>query len=570
MEKNPLLKVDNLAVSFDTSRGEHKAVKGLSFELGSSETIGIVGESGSGKTLTCLSILGLAPISARVVSGTALFQSRDGSSIDLISADKRQLQSLRGRELGIIFQNPSSSLNPVYKCGFQVAEVLVRHLGLNNLQAKEATLELFAEVQLQNPARIFEAYPHELSGGQKQRVMIAMAMACKPRALFADEPTSSLDVTVQRAILELMIGLKEKHQMSLVFISHDLTVVRELADQILVMYEGQIVEQGRAQDVFSAPRHPYTRGLLSCRPPTWLRLKRLPTIPDFVDQEPNASIIGPGNIVSATERALNHERIYSSPPLMKVEGLETRFNERTLSGTNNLIRAVDNVSFDVFQGETLGLVGESGCGKSTLVRSLLRLIEPQKGQVIYKDLDVLKLSPRRMRAVRKELQIVFQDPYSSLNPRISIGESIIEPMKVHGLFGTDSQRRKKAQSLLEKVGLDPEFYHRYPNEFSGGQRQRACIARALASEPEFLICDESVSALDVSVQAQVLNLLNSLKSEMGFTCLFISHDLSVVKFMSDRIMVMRDGKIVEVGEADYLYSHPANEYTRSLISSIPE
>ena len=502
------------------------------------------------------------------------------NAIDLLKLPEKEMQKYRGNEIAMIFQEPMTSLNPVIKCGKQVMESILLHSDLSKKAAKEKTLELFDEVQLPRPVSIFNSYPHQISGGQKQRVMIAMAMSCNPSILIADEPTTALDVTVQKTILELMQKLQQKHNMGIIFITHDLGVIGEIADHVLVMYNGSIVEQGDAADIFNHPKHPYTKGLLSCRPPLDKRYKLLPTIASFMEADNGSNKKAPGGarqfsdpiIVNYKERKKQHEKIYSQEPILKVRNIKTYFplKKNLLGKTTEYLKAVDNVSFDVYPGETLGLVGESGCGKTSLGRSILSLIGSSGGQIIFDGVDITKLPFQKLRALRKEMQIIFQDPYSSLNPRITVGSAIIEPMRVHQLYANNKKRKLKAIELLEKVNMDSSHFYRYPHEFSGGQRQRICIARALALNPKFIICDESVSALDVSIQAQVLNLLNKLKEDYNFTYIFISHDLSVVKFMSDRMIVMKDGKILEIGEADKIYTSPETDYTRSLIEAIPK
>ncbi|HNW97689.1 MAG TPA: ABC transporter ATP-binding protein [Bacteroidales bacterium] len=575
----PLLEIKNLCTEFSSEEGIVKAVDNISFNLNKGETLGIVGESGSGKSITSLSIMRLLPPNGKTSNGEILYHQENPS--DLISIPEKKMRTFRGKEIAMIFQEPMTSLNPVMKCGKQIVEVLKLHLHLSNKEGKEKTLQLFEEVQLPRPSTIFNSYPHELSGGQKQRVMIAMAMSCNPSILIADEPTTALDVTVQKTILQLMKNLQQKHNMSIIFISHDLGVIAEIADNVLVMYKGKIVEQGNVKEIFSNPKHPYTKGLIACRPSMNVRLRKLPVVADFMETDIEGNIsekikdiseITSSLVIKNEERKLYHEKIFSKKPILEVKNLKTYFpiRESIFRKTKNYIKAVNNVSFDVYTGETLGLVGESGCGKTTLGRTILRLIEPTEGKVLFKGKDIASLSQNELRKIRKNIQIIFQDPYSSLNPRMTIGDAILEPMMVHSLHSNDKERKENVFSLLDKVNIPAKHYNRYPHEFSGGQRQRVCIARALALQPEFIICDESVSALDVSIQAQVLNLLNDLKREFGFTYIFISHDLSVVKFMSDRMIVMKDGMIQEYGDSDEIYSNPKTEYTQKLIAAVPK
>ena len=580
--ENTLLEFKNLVVEFHTEGTTVKAVNDVSFTLNRGETIGIVGESGSGKSVTSLTAMRLIPSPPGVISGgKIIFHQKDGTVTNLLSISEEAMRKFRGNDIAMIFQEPMTSLNPVFTCGNQVMEAIILHQKLNKEAAKAITISLFEEVQLPDPERIFSTYPHQISGGQKQRVMIAMAMSCQPSILIADEPTTALDVTVQKTILQLMQKLQKEKDMGIMFITHDLGVIAELADKVVVMYKGKIVEQGNVWDIFTNPQHPYTKGLLACRPPLDKRYTFLPTVSDFMQEDENGEVIDSSISVEEftkdlaipdSDRKAKQEKIFAQDPVLKIKNLKTYFPIRSgfFGGTTSHVKAVDDVVFDVFPGETLGLVGESGCGKTTIGRTILRLEEPTGGEMIYKGNDIAKMTADELRAFRKEVQIIFQDPYSSLNPRMTIGNAIMEPMQVHGILENDEQRKKKVEELLARVSLDPSHFYRYPHEFSGGQRQRIGIARALAVNPKFIICDESVSALDVSVQAQVLNLLNELKEEFGLTYIFISHDLSVVKYMSDRMVVMQEGKIEELGDADQIYNKPATPYTQKLIDAIPE
>ena len=543
--------------------------------------MGVVGESGSGKSVTALSLMKLIDLPGTVSGGKILYQAADEPPVNLLQLPDAAMRAYRGNEIAMIFQEPMTALNPLRTCGEQVAEAIRLHRHTDSATTKEQVIALFEKVRLPDPAAIADRYPHELSGGQKQRVMIAMAISCHPRLLIADEPTTALDVTVQKAILELLRELQQQMGMSVIFITHDLGVVAEIAERVVVMYKGNIVEEGPVKDVFLRPQHPYTKGLLACRPPLDKRLARLPVTRDFMETDARGQIYEKAGtvqalvnslVVSGAALRLREQQLAAAPPLLEVHGLRTWFPlKRSITGkVLRWAKAVDGVSFNVITGETLGLVGESGCGKTTLGRSLLRLAEPTGGSILYKGQDLRSLSPAGMRALRKDMQLIFQDPYASLNPRQTIGAAILEPMQVHGLYGSGRSQKEKVLELLEKVNLTGDHYHRYPHEFSGGQRQRIVIARALAVDPSFIICDESVAALDVSIQAQVLNLLMRLREELGFTCIFISHDLSVVRFISDRMMVMQKGRIVEQGAADEVYHHPQNEYTRQLIAAIPK
>ena len=547
MDKDNILEVRNLKVAFDG----RTVVENVNFSLRRGTTLGIVGESGSGKSVSTLALMGLLPKNA-TVSGSAVLEGSE-----LLTLDEEGFRGIRGKRISMIFQEPMTSLNPVQKCGAQVVEMLRQHEEVTAQDARERVIGLFREVLLPRPEKIFDSYPHEISGGQKQRVMIAMALVNKPDILIADEPTTALDVTVQKTILELLRDLQEKHGTSIIFITHDLGVIAQVADEIMVMYRGKVMEQGPAAEILHNPKEPYTKGLLACRPPLEDKPRRLPTVEEYLEGERYAG--------ATTDSDASPLSPHPSP-LLSVKDLSVTYTlKRNFFGKPvQTLKGVDGVTFDIMEGETLGLVGESGCGKSTLGRALLRLIEHSSGSVSYRNKPLDTLSSKEMRALRPKLQIIFQDPYSSLNPRITIGDAIREPLTVHG--GGD---RSKVLELMEQVGLRAEWYSRYPHELSGGQRQRVCIARALILQPELVICDESVSALDVSVQAQVLNLLNDLKEKYHYTYLFITHDLSVVHYMADRIMVMQKGKIVESGTPDDLFHNPQTDYTRTLIEAIP-
>lgn len=585
---HPLLSIKDLSIDFLSAAGNTRALKGISFTVNKGEIVALVGESGSGKSVTSLAILQLLPSPPAVYSSGSIFFSENGTDqTDMLKTARQSLQSIRGNKIAMIFQEPMTSLNPVLTCGEQIMEAVLSHNKISNAAAKELALQWMEKVKLPEPQLLFKRYPHQLSGGQKQRVMIAMAMCCEPALLICDEPTTALDVTVQQTILQLIRELQQQTGMGVIFITHDLGVVAEVADRALVMYKGEIVEQNTVLQLFKDPQHPYTEGLLACRPALHKKGERLPVVSDFYDaNEKNADFADDqaGKQVEF-DKNRNKEKAFNSPEdnsqnprpsdlpvLLKVENLCVSFSvaKTFLGKTTKVIKAVDDVSFEIYKGETLGLVGESGCGKTTLGRTILRLIPPTSGSIYYEGKDFTAVSKPDLRALRKELQIVFQDPYSSLNPRITIGSAIGEPLKVHNIIDSERGRRERVKELLEKVGLRPEHYNRYPHEFSGGQRQRIVIARALALNPSFIVCDESVSALDVSVQAQVLNLLNDLKREFGFTVVFISHDLSVVRYISDRIMVMNKGRIEEIGEAEEIYNHPQSAYTQRLIAAIPK
>lgn len=557
----PVLSVLNLEISFRKEGVYSAVIKNISYDLQPNEILGIVGESGSGKSVSSLAIMGLLPVNiSRITAGDIIFNSKNVGDLS-----ERELQHLRGNEIAMIFQEPMSSLNPSLKCGFQVQEILLQHTRLSVAESKTETLLLFEKVKLPSPKLLFDKYPHEISGGQKQRVMIAMAIACKPKLLIADEPTTALDVTVQKEIIQLLKDIQQQTGMSIIFISHDLSLVSEIAHRVLVMYQGEIVEQGEVDQIFKHPQHSYTKALIASRPSLDFRLKRLPTIQDFLDDTINPEV------VTQEDRTRFHEKLYNQVPILEVVNVEKEyFSSSGFFGKKIGFKAVNDVSFKLYEGETLGLVGESGCGKSTLGNAILQLDKATAGKILYRGQDITKLGSSAIKKLRKEIQIIFQDPYSSLNPRIPIGQAIMEPMKVHGLHKNDSERKIKTIEILERVGLDASYFNRYPHEFSGGQRQRIGIARTIALQPKLIVCDESVSALDISVQAQVLNLLNELKENFGFTYIFISHDLAVVKYMSDQVLVMNKGQIEEIADADELYAHPQKEYTKLLINAIPK
>jgi len=563
---NSILKIKNLSISFPSKAEENEVVHNIYFQLNENEILGIVGESGSGKSVTALSILGLLSKNAKI-KGSSFFKLNE-ENIELSQLNDKEFQMIRGNEISMIFQEPMSSLNPSLTCGFQVLEILLQHTKIDKEEAKKQVIALFNKVKLPRAAHIFSQFPHQISGGQKQRVMIAMAIACKPKILIADEPTTALDVTVQKEIVLLLKELQQENGMSIIFITHDLALISEIANKVLVMYKGNIVEQGNVTQVFKNPKNDYTKALIHSKPSLNVRLKVLPTIDDYLDKNNNERIDNKNEklvIITKKEREEKHLKMYEKTPLLEVRNLATYFTTKTTT-----VKAVDNVSLKIYEGETLGLVGESGCGKTTLGRTIMGLEKATKGAILYKNKDIIKLSKKELRKLRKEIQIIFQDPFSSLNPRILVGEAILEPMQVHKLYNSDKERKEKVFEILKKVGLEKAHYYRYPHEFSGGQRQRIGIARTIALQPKLIICDESVSALDVSVQAQVLNLLNQLKNDFSFTYIFISHDLAVVKYMADQLVVMNKGKIEEIGDADAIYANPKTEYTKALINSIPK
>ncbi len=559
MNNTPLLTIDDLNISFG-KKVNHAVVENVSFTVSQNEILGIVGESGSGKSVTSMAIMGLLPRETAKVTGTILFEGED-----LLRLGSKEFQKIRGNEIAMIFQEPMSALNPSISCGDQVAEMLRIHLKLSYSEAKKETLSLFEKVKLPRPNEIYNSYPHQISGGQMQRVMIAMAISCKPKLLIADEPTTALDVTVQREVLLLLKELQKETGMSLIFISHDLALVSEIAQRVVVMYKGKVEEVGMVLEIFKYPKSTYTKALLAARPTLDIRLDKLPTIASLAEKKFVPKEITP------QERAFHHKKLYLNAPILEIQNLEKYyFQKPLLFGKKQTVKAVNDVSFSVFEGETVGLVGESGCGKSTLGKTILQLEKATGGKVLFRGKDITLLKSKEIRQLRKDIQIIFQDPYSSLNPRLTIGQAIMEPMKVHRIGTNDFQRRSKTKDLLIRVGLDETYFDRYPHELSGGQRQRVGIARTIALEPKLVICDESVSALDISVQAQVLNLLNELKNDFGFTYIFISHDLAVVKFMADQLIVMNNGKIEEIGDADEIYANPTKLYTQKLIEAIPK
>ncbi len=592
MEDSKLLDLSNLCVAFAQKNGYRNVVNNVNYTLYRGRTLGIVGESGSGKSVSSLALMGLLPKTAKVTGKALLSELSDKSDqsnnppspIDLLALSEDELRHYRGNHIAMIFQEPMTSLNPVHKCGAQVVEMLQQHEKVSFKEAREQVIELFKEVLLPRPEKIFDSYPHEISGGQKQRVMIAMALINHPDILIADEPTTALDVTVQKTILDLLRSLQQKHGISIIFITHDLGVISQIADDILVMYRGHMVEQGPAADILQHPKEPYTQGLLACRPPLDSRPERLPTVEDYLSNE---EVKMKNEELADTTNNSTFDIKHSTLVTVKDLTVEYTLKKSLFGKPLQTLKGVDGISFDIMEGETLGLVGESGCGKSTLGRALLRLIDHSDGSILYRGRPLDTLNAKEMRSLRPKLQIIFQDPYSSLNPRITIGDAISEPLMVHkgeklkekgeshDIHNTISpltshlSPKERVCALMQQVGLNPDWYNRYPHELSGGQRQRVCIARALILQPELVVCDESVSALDVSVQAQVLNLLNDLKRQYHYTYLFITHDLSVVKFLSDRIMVMQQGRIVEQGTPDDLFAHPKTDYTRTLIEAIP-
>lgn len=577
-----LLSVHNLQVSFRGDEGIVNAVKNISFDLAQGQTIGIVGESGSGKSATALAIMGLLGESGKITNGEVIFRPSGEAPIDLVRVSPQKMLKYRGDRISMVFQEPMTSLNPLFTCGYQVIEAIRLHQKVSEREAEARTIQLFQEVQLPNPEQLIERYPHELSGGQLQRVMIAMAISCNPQIIIADEPTTALDVTVQATILHLLKEIQRSRQMSMIFITHDLGILAEIADKAIVMNQGEVVEIGDTKAILQTPQHPYTKGLIACRPRPDRQLRLLPTVSDFmeihdgrmVEKEPSDSYL---EVVPPEEIAARLAELQKQDPILSVQNLRIEFPIRSIFGLKKrYLVAVNNISFDVYRGETLGLVGESGCGKTTTGRAILGLTNGVMGSVKFEGREISNLKGEALQKLRCDLQVVFQDPYGSLNPRMSVGDAIAEPLIVHShqerfqRYRHAAARRERVAYLLERVGLAKSAMRRYPHEFSGGQRQRICIARALALNPKLIIADEPVSALDVSVQAQVLNLLKELQEEFGLTYIFISHDLGVVKFMSDRIMVMNKGEIVELDNAESIYTNPQQPYTQKLISAIPK
>ena len=560
MNKNSILNIKNLTISFGNKKSNVEVVHGISLHINKNEILGVVGESGSGKSVTAMAILGLLPEKNTFLEGEILFNKKD-----LLKDSKNNVRKLRGNDIAMIFQEPMTALNPSLTCGNQVSEIIQHHLNYSISKAKKETISLFEKVKLPRSRELYNSYPHQISGGQMQRVMIAMAIACKPKLLIADEPTTALDVTVQKEIMLLLKEIQKETKMSMLFISHDLGLVSEIADRVLVMHKGDIVEEGSALQVFKMPKEDYTKALMASRPSLDVRLKVLPTVASLTENSFKPIEVTP------QERALKHKYLYTKKPLLEILNVKKEYYSNAgFFNKKKIINAVNEVSFKIFEGETLGLVGESGCGKSSLGKAILQLEKATSGSIKYRGKELTKLKTSELRKLRKEIQLIFQDPYSSLNPRMLIGEAIMEPMKVYRIGKNDRERKSKVLRILNRVELDDSYFNRYPHELSGGQRQRVGIARTIAMEPKLVVCDESVSALDISVQAQVLNLLNELKDDFGFTYIFISHDLAVVKFMADQLLVMKDGKIEEIGDADEIYANPTKEYTQKLIKAIPK
>jgi peptide/nickel transport system ATP-binding protein len=566
-DETPLLQVKDLQISFKNENKQWiETVKGISFSIPKNKTVALVGESGSGKSVTSLAVMGLLPKGQSQIAEQSRIRFEDK---DLLNLSAKEMRKICGKDIAMIFQEPMSSLNPVFTVGDQIAEVLRIHLGMRPKQARVRVLELLKEVGIAAPETKIDAYPSQLSGGQQQRVMIAMAIACEPKLLIADEPTTALDVTIQKQIIDLLESLRQRHQMSMLFITHDLALVGEIADEVIVMRHGEIRESGFVEQVLQQPKDVYTRALLHCRPQLATRPYRLPITSDFMKQENGqwveVSSVSELNIKQRTRGLLGNEQI-----ILDVKDLKKSFYSRKGLWGREEFQAVKGVSFQLAKGKTLGLVGESGSGKTTIGLLLMRLHEATGGQALIGGKDILAMTEKEFSQYQRKIQIIFQNPYASLNPRFTIGQILLEPMRIHGIGQNDAERKKMALELLERVSLPTQAYDRYPHEFSGGQRQRIAIARCLTLKPEILICDESVSALDVSVQAQVLNLLQDLQDEFGLSYIFISHDLSVVKYISDQVMVMNQGELVEIANSDELYLHPQHEYTKKLLKAIPQ
>ena len=561
MQNEILLSVKNLSINSEKTDSDNKLVNNISFDLYKNEILGVVGESGSGKSLTALSIMQLLNLNSKfVVTGSVKL-----GSIDLVNTKSKEIERIRGKKIGIIFQEPMSSLNPTMRCGDQIKEVLHKHEMLDKQSINDEIIRLLNVVKIKSPKKIASKYPHELSGGQQQRIMIAIAIACKPKVLIADEPTTALDVTVQKEIINLIKAVQKETKMSVIFISHDLALVSEIANRVLVLYKGAIVESGKTETIFKKPKNNYTKALIKIKPKITERFDRLPTIKDVLDKKTTSKII------TKKERQKRLKILYDSNPILEIKDLEKEYFKKIgVFGKKLSFKVLKGISFKLYEGETLGIVGESGCGKSTLAKTVLQIEKETKGEILYRGKKINNITGEKLRKLRKEFQIIFQDPYSSLNPKITIGNAIMEPMIVHEILSNNESRKNKVLKLLKLIGLNKSDFNKYPHEFSGGQRQRIGIARTIAIEPKLIVCDESVSALDVSVQAQILNLLNSLKSSYGFSLIFISHDLAVVKHMADRILIIKNGRIVEEAEADEMYKNPKREYTRKLLNSIPK